>query len=233
MSSRITHHASRHYPLLLFIITIALLFDCRLRRLGCPKKQTTSVMWRTWVIFLLTAFVGVQCFQRIQQQQQHAVEHQVTTLTQGVDSLRSAASRTRQDFAEMLRPVPLLWESIARSKRDCPCPLEDGGNSLEEDDDDEDALSDIGEAAFSIIGSLWASGALPTAVIFPDVINDDDSHDIWTAASLEDTLGKNKIQMALQLVGNHPNGDEQMTEAISKFLTQAANVDSSILSHEL
>jgi hypothetical protein len=204
----------------------------RSRRLCCPPEQTTSIMWRTWALFLISAFVGVQCFQRLQQQQQHAVEHQFTTLTQGVDSLRPAASRTRQDFAEMLRPVPLLWESIARPKRDCPCPLEDGGNSLEEEDD-EDALSDIGEAAFSMIGSLWASGALPTAVIFPDVTNDDDENDIWTTASLEDTLGKNKIQMALQLVGNHPDGDEQMTEAISKFLTQAANVDSSILSDEL
>lgn len=164
-------------------------------------------------LFLISAFVGVQCYQLLRQNQAAEVAHQ------------QAASRTRQDLNERLRPVPLQYESQVPAKRDCPCPPDDGI-----EDDEEDVLSDVGEAAFGIIGSMWAAGALPTPVVFPDV-DDHAHHDIWATASLGDTLEEKKLQMAVQLLKQNSGYDEQrVTDAISDFLKQSATSDSSMLS---
>eukprot|EP00980_Cylindrotheca_fusiformis_P030085 scaffold24337_cov147-Cylindrotheca_fusiformis.AAC.1 len=137
-------------------------------------------MWRTLIIFSISAFVGVHCFQLLLKQQ---------LLQQQYAEKQHTASRTLQGLAERIR-VPTQWESSVRSRRDCLCPPEDGSS----EEDEEDSVSDSAEAAFAMVGSLWAVGALPTEVVFPGMEGDR----AWGLKSIGNDLEETELEMALQ-----------------------------------
>jgi hypothetical protein len=89
--------------------------------------------------------------------------------------------------------------------------------------EEEDFFSDLGEAAFSSIGSLWAEGLLPTSLIFPDKASSENDNIEWISSV--DISTRRRLQMAVQELATHsdfPLDDEisNMKSTLEELLSR-------------
>jgi hypothetical protein len=101
--------------------------------------MTRSSLPTTTLLLAIISTGSVNAFQ----QQQHASHHKISS---------------RLDVQQRTKSSTKLFESSKKSTQ-CRCPPE-------EEEDEESSLLDRREAAFAMLGGLWAAGTLPTALLF-------------------------------------------------------------------
>jgi hypothetical protein len=111
-----------------------------------------SILHKAAVALLLVVVSLCEAFtqqQLKQQQQQPSQKH---------------AQLTQLDLQLSMRSSTHLHTSSSKNSKPCRCP-DDYDYNGEDEDSEEDVLEDRREALFAMMGSLWAVGALPNALL--------------------------------------------------------------------
>lgn len=180
-------------------------------------------MLRTYLAWILTVAVSVHCFQRLQQRAKGKALFSVSTHhTQQIQQTSGVLFPPKiKDQVALQDRRGLKWDLSSIQSKECRCPLDDDPGKNEDDDD---VISDLGEAAFAMLGSLWAQGdgkIIPTSLLFPDApANRND--EVWTAAQYEhdEALTRTRIRAVLESLTNHPYANEANLDTISAHVVQ-------------
>mmetsp|Transcript_26729 Transcript_26729/g.64998 ORF Transcript_26729/g.64998 Transcript_26729/m.64998 type:complete len:194 (+) Transcript_26729:32-613(+) len=165
---------------------------------------------------LLLVVVSVHCFQRLQQQQQN--KGSSASVSQHDGSRHGLFPPKIQDQSILQDRQILQWDSssILRTKQ-CSCPPDGIQSDDDNDKEEEDVISNVGEAAFAMLGSLWAeegSNIIPTSLLFPNAaVNDNNKDVLWRIGEQQqqeqhddkDLVARTRIRAVLQeLMTNNP-----------------------------
>lgn len=176
-------------------------------------------MLRTYLFWTLSVVVSVHCFQRLQQQQKGISRH-----TQVDDSKEGLFPPKIRDQLLLQDRQTLQWDSSSTKVKECRCPPD--GSKQSDDDYPEDVISDFGEAAFAMLGSIWAEegNLLPTSLLFPQADSDkelrvgeqhhEQHHD------RRDDLSTTRIHALLERLANHPYAKQANLEEIATQVMQ-------------
>ena len=176
---------------------------------------------RTYFVWILLIAVSVHCFQRLQQQTRRPSTTNDSS-HQEMESRRNLFPPMTQDQVALQTRQTLEWDSSLTQTKECTCPPEYGSQS--DDNEDEDVISNVGEAAFAMLGSLWAQeGSIPTSIIFPNGLNN--KNDVWIGGDEHDRLfdkdlTRARIRAVLDGLANHPYAKEGNLDLIASQLLQ-------------
>lgn len=163
-------------------------------------------MLRTCLIFWFVCVVvmNVHSFQRLQQRRGETPKQPPQQpLDRQTDTKPSLFPPKVQDQIAIQVQKRLQWDSTFRRTKKCACPTEHSTN-----EEAEDVTSDVGEAAFSMLGSIWAEeGGIPTSLLFPNAMND--NGDVWLGKHQNNDLSRARIRELIDELEHQPHADEE------------------------
>lgn len=187
------------------------------------------MMLRTYLFWSLLVVVSVHCFQRLRQQTgrpfafvYHREQHPPLQMN---SSKRNVFLPKIGDKVALQSRQVLEWDSPLRQIGDCTCPHEYDNVHQSDHHETEDIISDVGEAAFAMLGSLWAEegSSIPTSLLFPGGANSN-QYETWNDGEEHHIhykdLTRTKLRAVLEGLANHPYADEANLDIISTQFLQ-------------
>ncbi|CAJ1964094.1 unnamed protein product [Cylindrotheca closterium] len=190
------------------------------------------MMLRTFLVWTLFVALSVHCFQHLQQKTRATTSCQRRQEEGDIDSRNGLFPPKVQDQVAQQYRKTLQWDTSSIKSKPCSCPPDgdDYGDQQIMSGADEDVISDVGEAAFAMLGSLWAEGGnIPTSLLFPDSAAIAAGETLWIGKRQQqqqhghdkNLLPRTRIRAVIQELSNHPtyaNKQAKLMDLISAHI---------------